>query len=353
MILDLPDFEQRFPWWGGDLQTVRDGVMKALHRLPTNLGPHSSVRYRFELRDGSEDVLLGMLDTPLTPQPGRPLVLLIHGAPGSEDSTYILSMSRYMLDSGYRVLRINQRGAGPSRECCRLQYSAGSSADLGLLFDVMPRELTRDGLVAVGYSVGGAVLLKYLGEAGRDTPLRAAATVSAPIDLRGTGWQLMRLRNALYQRFVVLNPMRKEAMLPIADLSAEERAKIRKARTILDYDNGFTARRNGKPNALEYYAQCSAIDYLADIRIPTLCLAALDDPWVPGSVYAGYNWGANECLTPLLVRHGGHVGFHGIGDLQPWRDLAVATFLRKTLAALEAKDRPVSRASSVLAAGGR
>src|SRR3954468_6269693 len=233
VTLDLPDFEPRFPWWGGDLQTLRDTVMRALHRLPTDLAPHTSARQRFALRDGSGDVLLGMLDTPRMPEPGRPLVLAIHGAPGSEDSPYMLSLSGYMLDRGHRVLRLNQRGAGPSRGCCRRQYSAGSSHDLGLLFEVMPEELMRDGVIAVGYSVGGAVLLKYLGEAGNNTPLKAAASVSAPIDLRGTCWQLMRLRNAFYQRVAVLKPMRAEAMAPIAELTATERANIDKARSLL------------------------------------------------------------------------------------------------------------------------
>jgi predicted alpha/beta-fold hydrolase len=338
VTLDLPDFEPRFPWWGGDLQTLRDTVLQGLHRLPTDVAPHSSQRRRFELQDGSGDVLLGMLDTPVEQQPGKPLVLLIHGAPGNEGGAYMLSMSRYMLDRGHRVLRLNQRGAGPSRATCRRQYSAGSSADLGLLFEVMPDELTRDGVVAVGYSLGGAVLLKHLGEVGRNTPLKAAAAVSAPIDLRGTCWQLMRLRNRPYQRSV-LELMRREAMAPIAELTATERANIEKARTIREYDDGFTAARNGKADALVYYAQCSAIDYLAGIRVPTLCLAALDDPWVPGSAYAGYDWGGNRCLTPLLTRSGGHVGFHGTGGLQPWRDLAVGEFLRMVLAASETKDR--------------
>ena len=336
MILDLPDFEPRFPWWGGDLQTLRDTVLQALHRQPTGVAPHSSERQRFEVRDGSGDVLLGMLDTPVEGQPGKPLVLLIHGAPGSEDSLYLLSLSRYLLDRGHRVLRLNQRGAGPSRATCRLQYSAGSSADLRLLFEVMPDALTCDGVVAVGYSVGGAVLLKHLGEVGRNTPLIAAASVSAPIDLRGTCWQLMRWRNTPYQRSV-LNFMSQEARAPIAQLTATERANIEKARTIREYDEGFTAARNGKANALAYYAECSAIDYLAGIRIPTLCLAALDDPWVPGGAYVGYDWGGNRSLMPLLTRSGGHVGFHGTSGLQPWRDLAVGEFLRTVLAAPEPK----------------
>ncbi|HYD07425.1 MAG TPA: hypothetical protein VEC60_16935, partial [Reyranella sp.] len=210
--------------------------------------------------------------------------------------------------------------------------SAGSSDDLRQLVDLIPGELTTDGIVAVGYSLGGAILLKYLGEAGEATPLSAAASVSAPIDLRGTSWQILRLRNALYHRFAVLKPMQKEALAAIAELSSVERANIMKAQTIREYDDGFIAGRNDQPNALAYYRHCSAIDFLAGIRIPALCLAALDDPWVPGSAYVGYRWGENRYLTPLLTWSGGHVGFHGAGSKQPWRDLAVATFLDKALA---------------------
>ena len=184
MTLDIPAFEPRFPWWGGDLQTIRDAVMRALGRLPLDLAPHRSEPREFVLEDG--DRLLGVLDKPAEPKAGRPLALLVHGAPGSQDSVYVLSMSRYMLDRGHRVLRINLRGAGPSRKTCRLQYSAGSSDDLRQLVDLIPGELTTDGIVAVGYSLGGAMLLKYLGEEGKAAPLLAAAGVSTPIDLAVT-----------------------------------------------------------------------------------------------------------------------------------------------------------------------
>lgn len=329
-IPDLPEFQPRFPWWGGDLQTIRDGVMRALGRLSLDLAPHRSEPREFTLPDG--DKLLGVLDLPAEPRGGRPLVLLIHGAPGSQDGAYMISMSRTMLERGYRVLRINLRGAGPSRMTCRLQYSAGSSGDVQLLLDLIPADLKRDGIVAAGYSLGGAILLKYLGEVGSATPLLAAASVSAPIDLRGTSWQIMRLRNALYHRYAVLKPMQKEATAAIAELSPAERTNIEKARTIREYDDGFIAGRNNQPDALAYYRHCSAIDYLAGIRIPTLCLAAMDDPWVPGSAYLGYRWGENRWLTPLLPWSGGHVGFHSVGSPQPWRDLAVAGFLEKALA---------------------
>ena len=81
------------------------------------------------------------------------------------------------------MLRLNLRGAGPSRALCGQHYYAGRSQDFRALLSVLPDELTRDGLMAVGYSLGGAMLLKYLGEEGAASPLAAAATVSAPIDL--------------------------------------------------------------------------------------------------------------------------------------------------------------------------
>jgi predicted alpha/beta-fold hydrolase len=141
----------------------------------------------------------------------------------------------------------------------------------------------------------------------------------------------MRWRNVLYHTFVVLDPMRKEALAAIAKLTPEEREGIETAATIWEYDERFTACRAGKKTVLDYYNECSAIEHLAGIRIPTLCLAALDDPWVPGSGYVGYYWARNKFLTPLLTTSGGHVGFHGTASVQPWRDLAVAEFLHKAV----------------------
>jgi pimeloyl-ACP methyl ester carboxylesterase len=80
--------------------------------------------------------------------------------------------------------------------------------------------------------------------------------------------------------------------------------------------------------AADYYAASSAAGYLDEIRVPTLVVAALDDPWVPGGTYLTHLWRRNTHLTPLVADHGGHVGFHGKADKQPWSDIAVARFLQ-------------------------
>ena len=333
----LPPFTQRFPWWGGDLQTLATALIDA----PSSLAPATSERVRFPLKDG--DTMLAMLDRPAKPQAKRPLVLLLHGVPGSEDSPYMRRMSGFLLDKGYPVLRLNMRGAGPSRTTCGGQYSAASSRDLAELIGLLPPDLTAAGVAAVGYSVGGAILLKYLGEEGARTPLVAAASISAPIDLLGTCLTLLRLRNVLYHRHV-FGAVKREALAQGAVLTQDERRAITAARTLYEFDDVFTAPRNGFASAEDYYFHCSALNFLPGIAIPTMVLASLDDPWVPGGAYAGHHWGANksQSLTPVLTEHGGHVGFHGTGGYKPWSDLAVMTFLEERACHTEVSHQVVS-----------
>jgi predicted alpha/beta-fold hydrolase len=323
--LDLPitwpPFKPRFPWWGGDLQTLANRLRPP--RL--DLAPHVSERQSFALLDGTGDTLLAMLDRPTISKAGRPLAIVIHGLTGAEDSAYVLSMARHLLDRGHAVLRLNLRGAGPSRPVCGGHYYAGRSQDLRALLEVLPPGLTRDGVVAVGYSLGGAMLLKYLGEEGSHTPLKAAATVSAPIDLAATCQRMMRPRNVVYHGYL-LRQMKREATGQGAALSAAERAAILGSGSIREYDDHFIAPRHGFVGADDYYERCRPIGFMAGIRVPTLVLASLDDPWIPGALYGGYDWRANKSLMPLLTSRGGHVGFHGVNDKRPWSDRAVARF---------------------------
>lgn len=321
MSLDLQPFKPRFPWWGGDLQTLANRF-----RAAAILAPHASKRIAFGLNDGTGDTLLATLDTPSVAKAGRPLVILIHGLTGSEQSAYILSQARTLLDAGLRVLRLNLRGAGPSRAVCGGHYYAGRSQDLRTLLGLLPSGLTGEGIAVVGYSLGGAMLLKYLGEEGSAAPLVAAATVSAPIDLAVTCQSMLRPRNLLYHRYL-LGQMKREATGQGAVLSDAERQAILGSRTIWEYDEVFIAPRHGFAGADDYYERCKPVRFMPGIRIPTLILAAFDDPWIPGTLYRQFDWHANDVLTPALWPHGGHVGFHGAGDQRPWSDLAIVRFL--------------------------
>jgi uncharacterized protein len=318
----FPPFRPRFPWWGGDLQTLAN----RLRGGSVDLAPHAGERLRFPLADGTGDTLLATLHRPSVRKSGTPLVVLIHGLTGSEDSQYIRSQARRLLERGHRVLRLNLRGAGPSRPLCGGHYYAGRSQDLRALLALLPDDLRRDGMMAVGYSLGGAMLLKYLGEEGASSPLAAAATVCAPIDLSATCVSMMRPRNAIYHRHL-LGEMKREATGTGASLSAGERAAILGTKSIWEYDDVFIAPRHGFAGSEDYYERCRPVRFMSSIRVPTLVLAAGDDPWIPAALYRGYDWATNKALVPLLPESGGHVGFHGIGRDRPWSDDVVAAFL--------------------------
>jgi predicted alpha/beta-fold hydrolase len=322
--LDLPPFRPRFPWWGPDLQTL-----SVLLQSPgSDLTPHASERVCFPMADRSGDILLGMLDRPGEPMANRPLVLLIHGLTGCEASVYILSAARHLLDLGYTVLRLNVRGAGPSRAYCGEHHHVGRTADFRRVLWQLPEDLTRDGVMAIGYSGGGTMLLKYLGEEGSFSPLRAAATICAPIDLLRNARHMEKPRNWLYHSYL-LNDMKAEALGEGARLSGEEREVIRAARRVFDFDERFISPRHGFKGAEDYYGLCSPLHFMPEIRIPTLVVAACDDPWIPIEHYRSFRWSDNAWLLPVLPSTGGHVGFHGDAGNRPWANVAIERFLAR------------------------
>ena len=316
--MTAPGFVPRFPWLGPDLQTLRNLLVRGRRTA----APGEPLE--LALRDGSGDRLLAELDRP-EGEPARPTALLVHGLTGCCRSDYMLATSSCLRASGHAVVRLNLRGSAPGRRLAQGHYHAGRSADLADAIAALPAELTRAGLVAVGFSLGGNMLLKHLGEAGRQTPIRAAATVSAPLDLAACSARLRAPRNLAYHHYL-LRRMKAEALAPGARVSAAERDAIRSARDIRDYDDRFIAPRHGFAGAADYYASCSARSFLAAIAVPTLLVHALDDPWVPGATYESFDWRTNPRLRPLLSPRGGHLGFHGRGGSETWHDRAIAAF---------------------------
>ncbi len=136
----------------------------------------------------------------------------------------------------------------------------------------------------------------------------------------------MRWRNGVYQRYLLWH-MRRESLGDGAEVSAGERAAILSARSIWEFDDRFTAPRNGFTGVAEYYSRNASLRYLDTIAVPTLIIHALDDPWIPASTYLEYDWRSNANLVPLLSARGGHVGFQGRDRRAPWHDLCISRFL--------------------------
>ncbi len=313
-------FRQRAPWWGGDLQTLRN-------TLCPRPKPIDGERLYLPMADDSGDRLWALYNR--GSDDTKPLVILIHGLAGCEESSYIVRGTEYFLGHGYSTLRLNLRGAGPSRPTCSLQSHAGRSRDLHDAILALPDEAVAQGVVVVAFSLAGNMSLKFAAEYGAELPVRALAAISAPIDLAATSANMLRPRNFLFNKKLLWDFCR-ECLGPGAAVSPAEQAAIKAARNFVELDDNFVAPRNGFRDAHDYWANCQALGFLPKITLPTLLLHAQDDPMVPIQPYLDYRWEANPWLFPELTRRGGHVGFHATENRTYHLD-RVLNFLKQQL----------------------
>jgi predicted alpha/beta-fold hydrolase len=270
------------------------------------------------LPDG--DALAVRVHRPRQPRPGAPLVLVVHGLGGTIESSYVRATALGLLRAGFPVARVDLRGVGESAHHSRLLYHGGRSEDLRVVLRALADEPSAAGLALMGFSLGGNVVLKLLGEPLVGLPVRAGISVSAPLDLASGTEHLHRIAHGLYERALVLK-LRMDTAHPGLALTAEERRAIAALRTITEFDDLITARHNGWRDAAEYYAVNSSAPFLPRITVPTLVVHAADDPMVPLSSYAAVDWELLERTTPVrraITPHGGHVGFHEHAAPLPW-----------------------------------
>jgi predicted alpha/beta-fold hydrolase len=318
------------PWLSGNLQTVADRVRPREHDLD---GVSSEERLLVAMDDGSGDALAIRLHRPLiAPRRDRPIVLVVHGLGGSIDSTYVRASSLGLLRAGYSVARVDLRGVGDSSEHCRMLYHGGRSGDLRSVLRVLAEQPDAQGVAMMGFSLGGNVTLKLLGEPLEGLPVRAGVAVSAPLDLSVGNEHLQRRMFGLYEKFLVGRLKSDTAHSGLA-LTPEERQAISRVRTLTQFDDLITAKHNGWRDAAEYYAVNSSAQFLPNITVPTLVIHAVDDPMIPVGPYEAIDWPALESATPVrraITPTGGHVGFHERGADLPWYVPRAVAFLDRT-----------------------
>jgi len=317
--LTLPNFQQRFPWWGGDLQTLRNRLVHREKPLPC-----TTEERMFALSDGSGDRMMGRLDTPEGGGSG-PLVVLIHGLMGCDHSAYIWEAARFHLKRGRRVLRLNLRGAGPAAKYAERFYFAGCWPDIVDVLEAMLPD-APEGFFIVGFSLGGSVTLNTLPNLPERLNVRAAATVSVPLDPMQAAVELMKRHNIVYH-FTFVHQMKK-AYRARGFLTPQVADNLDKARTIVDVDDAATAPLHGYPDAATYYEATAGKHMVSKIRVPLLLIHAEDDPWIPPEPYHALRDTLPSNVEMALTGRGGHVGYHGKHGPEAWHDLRVDAFLR-------------------------
>ncbi|RRW47965.1 hydrolase [Pseudomonas luteola] len=295
-------------WWlpGPHLQTLWGSLWR---RLPLMTRP----RERIWLDDG--DFL--DLDWYGPEDPYAPLVLAIHGLTGSSSSHYILGLQLALAEHGWASVGLNWRGCSGEPNLLPRGYHSGVTEDLAAVIAHLQAKRPLAPLYAVGYSLGGNVLLKYLGEAGLNCPLQAAASVSVPFRLDLCADRIAigfsRVYQAHFMRELVSYVKRKREALQerqqhdhVASLDAL--GSLEDMKSFWDFDGRITAPLHGFKDAHDYYRQASSRYYLKDVRIPTLMIQAEDDPFIgreslptPGEL--------SNTICFERHAHGGHVGF--------------------------------------------
>ncbi|WP_296216692.1 hydrolase [Pseudomonas sp. UBA2684] len=303
-------------WWlpGPHLQTLWNPMC----RPPT---PLARRRERLWLDDG--DFL--DLDWHGPHDASTPLVLVLHGLTGSSSSLYVLGVQQALAAQGWASVALNWRGCSGEPNLLPRGYHSGASEDLAETVRHLRAQRPMAPLYAVGYSLGGNVLLKYLGESGADSQLQGAVAVSVPFRLDQCadriGMGFSRVYQAHFMREMVAYVKEKQRLFAHqghADrLSTLERlGPLDGMRTFWDFDGRITAPLHGFSDAQDYYKRSSSRYFLDRIATPSLVIQAADDPFVfrhslpePSEL--------SPCTTLELHTHGGHVGFIEGSPRQP------------------------------------
>lgn len=281
---------------------------------------------RHELPDG-DFVDLGWCG-PAEARADAPVAVLLHGLSGGFDSKYARGLAQQLLARGWRPVILQLRGAGPQPNRLPRTYHHGDTGDFREVLQLLRRRAPRAPLHAVGWSLGGNVLLKYLGEEGAASPLVSAVAVCAPFQLQPCAERLRTGFSRLYQNHLMreLKAMVKRkhsaVSLPI-DLQ-----RLLESRDFFEFDDVW-APVNGFEGALDYYARASSGPYLARIQTPTLAIHAADDPFMTPAIIPAAG-DLSPAVTLEVCARGGHVGFLAAGPrLAPrwWLEERIPRFL--------------------------
>lgn len=259
-------------------------------------------------------------------------LLALHGLEGSSAAHYMRGLAHKALDAGFNAVLLNQRNCGGTEHLGPGLYHSGLMEDAAFVIRELARTEGLERFVAAGYSLGGNLALRL---AGSHTPeelpfLKAVCAVSPVIELEQCVGALERRSNYLYQWNFVRNlkarMRRKHACFPGQfDLSGLDRI-----RTVREFDAAYTAPFFGFASAEDYYHRAAALRVIDRIQIPTLIVAAEDDPFVPIDAFHDPRLTANPHITRIVTRHGGHCGFlgepDGPGDDGYWAEARIVEF---------------------------
>lgn len=260
------------------------------------------------------------------------LVIGLHGLEGSSNSKYMVSACQYLNSRQIDCVAVNFRGCSGEDNQHLFSYHSGKTDDVELIINYILNNYNYKNIVLLGYSMGGNISLKYMGENSTiASSIKGAIAISVPCDLEGSSNALSNWQNTIYiQRF--LRTLKKKSLLKLEKYpeSLLSKEAIISAKNFQDFDNAVTAPLGGFKNAKEYWTNCSSKQFLSNIQLPTLIINAKDDTFLSKSCFPYSEAKQNPMLFLEVPSYGGHVGFNtSIVEKDPlWSEDRIYQFLQ-------------------------
>ena len=329
MTIELSNSSFQPVWWlpGGHLQTMWrkfSGSTAVPHR-----------RERLEIADGDFIDVDWASDSLPYLQSERPIVLVLHGLCGSSGSSYVRTLQARLTEYCYPNVAMNFRGCSGELNRLARAYHSGVTEDLQAVYEQLQDRHPDKQFVVVGFSLGGSVTLKWLGERQPAASLLAAAAISTPFNLQYCSHAMLTGLGQYYGRFflrrlVLDTEIKKQYFRQQKYTEQLEKLEacgdLRELRSLWDFDDRVTAPLHGFADAVDYYTRCSSQQFLSVINTPTLIVQSLDDPIIPAKSLPPADRINNNIHVEISPR-GGHVGFISSTD-RFWLEHQVIRFLQ-------------------------
>jgi len=277
--------------------------------MPRFFRPFNNTHYELEQLDTPDGDFIELAWS-LPHNETAPLAVVLHGLEGNINSFYAKGMMKALKKQGYAVVLMHFRNCSTEVNRLPRAYHSGDTADLTFFINHLKQQYPNRAMVAVGFSLGGNVLAKYLGEQGQQCPLSAAAVVSAPYDLSSSSDVIRKSLGKIYQKYL-LDRMKKSMARKLPQIEKKislTPEQLMGIDDLLEFDNQVTAPLHGFENAHDYYRQASAMPYLKNIAVPTLIIHSKDDPMLSIKAVPRVE-NISEYVTLRISEKGGHVGF--------------------------------------------
>lgn len=272
-----------------------------------NTGALPQHRERIILPDGD------FIDVDFTfaTQASENLAILLHGLEGNAQRTYMRGQAQILSKNGWNVCAVNYRGCSGETNRTYESYNAGKTEDLHAIIEYLLQQDLYKNLALIGFSLGGNLLLKYLGE--RDSipkEIVKAVAISSPLDLQGSLDRLSQLHNWIYRTSFLFDLKKKYRAKMKLFPELMSATALKGIRSLKDFDDLYTAPAHGFNDAHDYYTKNSSLQFLPFIKIPVLLLNAMNDSFLSENCYPYSLAETSKNIYLETPKHGGHVGFH-------------------------------------------